>query len=186
MSGGRNAVSEFLFMVCFVFVFSSFGGQFNEGGGGEGGREEGPAAAAAVSIMVAIQAAFVRQSCYARLTVAQYPSLQFHFLTSFFQCLSSFQIFLDCGYNPKSMLHLLDCSRNPKLMMHLLDCVFQLGRVFFFFYPPAVLLQQNLQPFIRNSYSGHLQLNLILSVENFSKSYGEMILSVCTFCYVFW
>jgi len=61
------------------FVFSSFGGLFNEGGGGEGGREEGPAAAAAVSIMVAIQAAFLRQSCYARLTVAYYSSLQFHF-----------------------------------------------------------------------------------------------------------
>jgi hypothetical protein len=59
MSGGTNAVSEFLVMLCFVFVFSSFGGLFNEGGGGEGGREEGPAAAA-VSIMVAIQAAFVR------------------------------------------------------------------------------------------------------------------------------
>jgi hypothetical protein len=99
MNGGRNAVSEFLVMVCFVFLFSSFGGLFNEGGGGEGGREEG-SAAAAVSIMVAIQAAFVRQSCYARLTVAYYSSLQFHFHTFFFQCLSSFQIFLDCGYNP--------------------------------------------------------------------------------------
>jgi hypothetical protein len=73
MRGGRNAVSEFLVTVCFVFLFSSFGGLFNEGG-----REEGPAAAA-VSIMVAIQAAFVRQSCYARLTVAYYSSLQFHF-----------------------------------------------------------------------------------------------------------
>jgi hypothetical protein len=80
MSGGRNAVSEFLVMMCFVFVFSSFGGLFNEGGGGEGDREERPAAAAAaVSIMVAIQAAFVRQSCYARLTVAYSSSLQFHF-----------------------------------------------------------------------------------------------------------
>lgn len=81
MRRGRNAVSEFLVMVCFFFLFSSFGGLFNEGGGGEGGREEGPAAAAAaaVSIMVAIQAAFVRQSCYARLTVAYNSSLQFHF-----------------------------------------------------------------------------------------------------------
>jgi hypothetical protein len=92
MSGGRNAVSEFSVMVCFVFLFSSFGGLFNEGGGGEGGKEEGPAAAAAVSIMVAIQAAFVRQSCYARLTVAYYSSLQFHFQTFFFQCLSSFPL----------------------------------------------------------------------------------------------